>query len=77
MRKELPANVESFNIDRALELIFTEKDPEDLDLAGWGDTQLGGVYKEQIQGVHKDTIFIEGVFRIARVSTVSVLNDGM
>jgi hypothetical protein len=67
---------ESFDVARRITLTFTVDDPDQLTLAGWGDNQLGGVYEERISGLHKNTLHLEGTFRLHRASEVAVLNDG-
>jgi hypothetical protein len=68
---------EAFSIGRRIELEFTPDDPESLTLAGWGDTQLGGHYRETITGLHHRPILVSGTFRLTRASRVGVLNDGV
>ncbi len=74
---KLPAGTESFSVSRQVELEFTEQDPDNLTLAGWGDNQLGGNYRETIAGLHNKDIKVSGTFRLTRISTVGVLNDGL
>jgi hypothetical protein len=62
---------------RQIELDFTGSDPDNLTFAGWGDDQLGGIYKETISGLHSQPIYISGTFRLTRASTIGVLNDGL
>lgn len=66
---------ESFSFSRALTLSFETQDPEQLGLPEWGDTVIGGTYREEITGVHKRTIRVEGTFRLSRVSRIGKLND--
>ena len=73
----LPEGVESFSVVRSIELEFSSTDPEGLPVAGWQDNQLGGVYRESITGIHRDTLHLEGVFRLHHVSPVNRLNDEM
>jgi len=68
---------ESAAVHRDISLQFTTVDPENLALAGWGDDQLGGIYRETMTGLHKDALHIEGVFRMQHASRIGVLNDGM
>lgn len=75
--QKLPEGQESFNVTRQISLAFSSTDPEGLRLAGWGDTQIGGTYTETMTGVHRRPIYLKGVFRLNRVSRVSVLNDGL
>jgi len=68
---------ESSSVRRDIRLQFTPVDPDNLTFTGWGDDQLGGVYRETITGLHKDALQIEGVFRLYHASRVGVLNDGL
>jgi hypothetical protein len=72
-----PDGVESFTVTRTLELAFESQDPEGLLLAGWGDNQLGGTYRETLSGIHRDDLHVDGFFRLHHVSRVGVLNDGI
>jgi len=72
----LPEGKESYTIVRIITLTFTPDDPEGLKLSGWGDTQVGGIYKEDITGLHKEVLHVAGTFRLHHVSRVPVLNDG-
>lgn len=76
-QNKLPEGVESFTVSRQIELDFTSQDPENLTLSGWGDDQLGGIYKETVTGLHNQPIYIAGTFRITRASTIGALNDGL
>jgi hypothetical protein len=75
--EKIPEGTESFSITRVVELEFTEADPERLTLAGWGDNQFGGIYRERVTGLHTRTIHASGTFRLMQVSRVGVLNDGL
>jgi len=46
-------------------------------MAGWGDNQLGGIYRETIRGLHKSTLYVQGTFRLQQASRVGILNDGL
>jgi len=74
---KLPEGVESFTVLRQIELAFTDQDPDNLTIAGWGDNQLGGNYQETISGLHNLPIHVSGTFRLTRASTIGVLNDGI
>jgi hypothetical protein len=71
----LPPGIESFAITRDVSLLFSAIPPDDWQLAGWGDSQLGGTYRETLHGVHQRPIRIEGYFRLQRASNVASLND--
>jgi len=73
----LPAGQESYTLTRIIKMTFTSQDPEGLALAGWGDSQVGGIWEERIEGLRHQPIHIKGFFRLHHVSTVGVLNDGM
>ena len=72
----VPEGVESFAVTRLIELEFTAADPDRLAIAGWGDNQLGGRYRETVTGLHTRTIRAAGTFRLSQVSRIGVLNDG-
>jgi hypothetical protein len=71
----LPEGLESFSITRQIELEFTAQDPDNLTIAGWGDNQLGGNYRENITGLHRNVIYTSGKFRLVQASRIAVLND--
>jgi len=75
--KKVPEGLESFSVARQIEMEFTAQDPDHLTIAGWGDNQLGGNYRETFAGLHRDAIHISGTFRLTRASTIGVLNDGL
>lgn len=71
----LPEGKEAFTVTRSLSLEFTTEDPLGLNPPGWGDTELGGTYRETMSGLHRNTIHIAGSFRLVRVARVGTLND--
>ncbi len=75
----LDEGLESWTVIRRLTFAFTATDPEMPEGAqsGWGDTQIGGVYTEVIEGLHRDDITVEGVFRLSRVSKVAELDPDL
>jgi hypothetical protein len=74
-QNKLPEGAESFSVGRQIELQFTAQDPENLTTSGWGDDQIGGTYRETLSGLHKQSVFVSGTFRLTRASTIAVLND--
>ena len=66
---------EAFAVSRRIELTFTPEPPDGSAPPDWGDSTLGGVYSERITGVHRNSIFVQGTFRLRRDSAVSVLNQ--
>lgn len=73
----LPEGVESYTVTRRVELDFSSTVPDDFSGAGFGDTVAAGVYREEITGLHREKLYVEGTFRISNVSSVEVLNDGI
>lgn len=69
-----PGN-ESFTIVRGIEMEFSDTDPDGFATTGLGDSQLVGVYREKIEGLHRDDLFIVGAFRLKKMSTVGTLNQ--
>ncbi len=66
---------EAFAVIREMEFDFTMDDPEGKNLKpGWGDTQIGGIFRETISGLHKNDVGVEGIFRLRRVSYTPVLD---
>jgi hypothetical protein len=66
---------ESLDVTRQISFQFSAEDPDNTTLAGWGDDQLGGIYREILVGLHKAPIHVQGTFRLRRISDVPVLND--
>ncbi|HKL51757.1 MAG TPA: hypothetical protein VJ908_11355 [Wenzhouxiangellaceae bacterium] len=66
---------EAFQVIREMRFNFAVEDPLGLDPPGWGSTLLGGQFDESITGIHKNTIFVSGSFRMRRISNVPVLNQ--
>ena len=74
---ELSEGKESYEVERTVELQFTDHDPDGFNLKGWGVNQNGGIYRETITGIHKQELHVSGTFRLHHVSRVDVLNDGL
>lgn len=75
--KKLPEGQESMTVQRSIQLQFTAEDPESLSVAGQGDNQLVGIYRESLTGLHRRTLFLSGSFRLTFASRVATLNDGL
>ncbi len=67
---------EIYQITRHLRLVFDSEAAGASTIAGWGDTDIGGVYSEVLTGLHQRDIYVEGTFRLHRVSQIGQLNDG-
>ncbi len=70
------SNSEWYTVTREIELAFSAEDPELGDTARWGDRIHGGTYRETLVGIHKEMLYVEGLFRLTKVVDVPVLNDG-
>lgn len=66
---------ESFTVSRNLSLQFSGTDPLSMNPPGWGETEVGGQYRESITGLHRRPVQISGTFRLVRVSKVAALNQ--
>jgi hypothetical protein len=66
---------EAYQVVREMRLILTTDDPLGRTPPGWGETILGGVFEESLTGLHRNTIFTSGLFRMRRVSAVPMLNQ--
>ena len=66
---QLPAGQESYAVQRLISLAFEGEDPYWIDDGSeWGTRRVGGTYKEEISGIHRDTIYVQGSFELHRVS---------
>ena len=68
-----PDHAEGYVVDRTISLTFTPVDPTGSCIPGWGDRIMGGTYREEIAGLHKATLQVEGIFRLHKVSDVEEL----
>jgi hypothetical protein len=73
--QKLPEGKEAFTVTRSLSLEFTATDPLGLNPPSWGDTEVGGAYRETITGLHRTAIRISGNFRLVRVLPAAALNQ--
>lgn len=67
----LPAGAESFRVDRALTLAFDAASPGGN--PSWGAQILTGIYTEEITGIHKNNISVEGPFMLRRLANNDTL----
>lgn len=80
VKTDLPAGPytkESWTVKRTLELHFAGAPPDGLALSGWGDTQVGGTYRETLSGLHASDLVVQGYFRLHQAARVETLNDGL
>ncbi len=77
------AIMESFRVQRQIELAFSQDDPTCAGVAGcvnppeWGYTRVGGVYRETLSGLHRNQIKVAGIFILKRVTDIPDLNPGV
>lgn len=74
-RQFLNFSAEAQEITRTLTFQLTAKDPSGRNPPDWGDSILGGWYRETITGLHRNAIFVEGELRLKRISSVALLNQ--
>jgi hypothetical protein len=69
---------EAYRVTRAIELRFSPTDPAGTNTTSsldYGYNLIGGIYHENITGLHRTNIVSEGTFRLTRVSNSPVLNQ--
>lgn len=66
---------EAYEVVRRIKFIFSDTDPNEDNDPEWGDSLLGGTYFEEISGLHRNTVFVGGTFRLNRVAGVPELNQ--
>jgi hypothetical protein len=66
---------EAYDVTRELSLQFSATHPGGRDMAAYGESVLGGTYRENIGGLHRNDIAVEGVFLLQRASARAVLNQ--
>jgi hypothetical protein len=67
--------VEAFEITREIALTFAANDPTGLGDPDFGFDTVGGVYTEDLTGLHRNPIRVEGIFRLQRIATTPELNQ--
>lgn len=65
---------EAYAIDREMRLDFAAAPPAGAPL-GWGTSEISGVFREKISGLHRHPIFVQGTFELKRVVLTPVLNQ--
>lgn len=71
-----PGAVESecFRVTRFIEFVFDPDPPDGSAILNWGDSIVGGTYKETLAGLHREPLRVEGDFELSRVSSIEKLN---
>ena len=70
--KALPAGAESHTVERKLKLDFDAANPGVK--PEWGSQLLTGTFTEEITGIHKNSISVEGKFSLRRLSKSKTLH---
>lgn len=65
---------EAFAIDREMRLELAATPPAGAGL-GWGSTEISGIFKEKISGLHRNPIYVTGTFALRRTVLTPVLNQ--
>jgi hypothetical protein len=70
----------SFTITRDITLTFQDKDADGNNIVGsnglgWGSLDMGGIYQETIDGIHRENLTIKGTFLLHRVSSKGSLEE--
>jgi hypothetical protein len=63
------------SVTRNVSMEFLDLDSATVAQPEWGDTLLGGVWREQVTGLRHETIYVEGRYLLRKVADVGVLND--
>ncbi len=69
-----PVDGECFEVTRAIIFAFEDEPPEGQSTLDWGDSIVGGVYTENVEGLHREAIKAQGRFELRRVSNIGLLN---
>ena len=69
---------QSYQVTRDITMTFAHEDSEGKPITGvptlsWGSSEIGGIYKEDITGLHKNALHMEGTFLVHKVSNVATL----
>jgi hypothetical protein len=70
-----PVIMEVYTVTRDMTFTFSPTDPLVGGPPGWGTTIMGGTFTETLSGLHKNPIYVSGLFRLAKVSDVGELNQ--
>jgi hypothetical protein len=66
---------EAFEITRDIDLAFSTTDPTGANAPDYGFDTVAGTYREEIAGLHRTPIRIQGTFRLQRVTVTPELNQ--
>jgi hypothetical protein len=68
----------AYSIIREIQMIFSSEDADGkpitaLPVLTYGGTDMGGIYRETITGLHRTPIKVEGVFLLRKICSVAIL----
>jgi hypothetical protein len=71
---------QSYGVSRTITFTFSDVDSEGrwitgVPTLGWGSSEIGGIYEEEITGLHRDVLRIEGTFHLRKASDVGTLTQ--
>ncbi|MCX7004256.1 MAG: hypothetical protein NTV22_13425 [bacterium] len=69
----LPQGVQSFTVTRTMTMAFSATPVGGASQAGWGDTFVGGVYREALDGLYHKTLNVQGTYVLQFVSPITTL----
>jgi len=69
----LPEGVQAFTVTRTMTLAFSSTPVDGATQAGWGDTLVGGVYREALDGLYHETLNVQGTYVLKFVSPITTL----
>ncbi|MCK5852747.1 hypothetical protein KAH27_06920 [bacterium] len=74
--KKLPEGVQSFDVTREITMSFSAEPVKGASAIAWGDTVVGGVYNESIDGLYHTTLNVQGRFVLNQVTDAAELYMG-
>ena len=74
--KKLPEGIQSFDVTRLIKMDFSVEPVKGASAAAWGDTVVGGVYSESIDGLYHKTLNVQGKFVLNQVTDAAELYTG-
>ena len=77
LHKYHPAHTadKSYEVSRNIEMLFSQEDSDGNPIntgaiLTWGGSDMGGIYRETLEGLHREKIMVEGIFLLHKVSSI-------
>ncbi|MBA4373001.1 MAG: hypothetical protein C0402_09060 [Thermodesulfovibrio sp.] len=67
--------MEVYKVIRNMSFVFSPTDPLNSGNPAWGTSLMGGTFTENLKGLHKNTIYVSGVFRLSKVTDIGELTQ--